>query len=60
MAVGTVTICWDIEGRSLRGLSDFTGGPTTFLLTRRVLAPSVHGEDGGHGGMLLNSPLLHH
>lgn len=58
--MGTVPICWDVEGRNLRGLSDFIGGPTTFLVTCRALASSGHGDDGGHGRMLLNSPLLHH
>lgn len=58
--MGTIPICWDTEGRNLRGLSDFIGRPKTFLVTRRMLAPSVHGEDGGHGRTLLNSPLLYH
>ena len=58
--MGTVLICWDTEGRSLRGLSDFIGGPTTCLVTCRALASLVHGEDRGHGRTLLNSPLLHH
>lgn len=58
--MGTIPVCRDIDGRNLRGLSDFIGGPTTFLVICRALAPLVHREDGGHGRMLLNSPLLHH
>lgn len=58
--MGAAPVCWDIEDRSLRGLSDFIEGPTAFLVTHRAFAPLVRGEDGARGRTLLDSPLLHH